>query len=110
MANESLSSDDPVNTFNMEGFGGAVYIPQEETTTCVITKHDRIRLGNVDGHKSLTENFTTVIDLYERACMTPAQIDAANPAEVFEAEHVIELALEVLHDKIPKRERYQDSG
>jgi hypothetical protein len=71
-----------------------------ETIACVITKRDRTRLGNVDNNKSLTENFTTVIDLYERALMTPAQIDAANPSEVFEAEHVIELAFEVLHDRV----------
>jgi hypothetical protein len=77
-----------------------VYVPTEETTTCIITKRDRIRLGNVDEHKSLTENFSAVIDLYERSLMTPAQIDAANSSEVFEAEHVIELALEVLHDKV----------
>lgn len=71
-----------------------------EPTPVVITRRDRSRLGNVDITKSLTENFTTVIDLYERTLMTPAQIDAANSSEVFEAEHVIELALEVLHDKV----------
>jgi hypothetical protein len=71
-----------------------------ETIACVITKRDRTRLGNVDNTKSLAENLTTVIDLYERALMTPAQIDAANPSEVFEAEHVIELTLEVLRDRV----------
>lgn len=100
MANASLPPNDQVNTFNMEGFGGTVYIPRGETTTCVITRHDRIRLGDVDITKSLTENFSTVIDLYERAMMSPRQIDEKNPSEVFEAEHVIELALEVLHDKV----------
>lgn len=100
MADASLPYNDPVNTFNMDGFGGTVYVPTEETTTCIITKRDRIRLGNVDEHKSLTENFSAVIDLYERSLMTPAQIDAANSSEVFEAEHVIKLALEVLHDKV----------
>ena len=100
MTDASLPSNDPVNTFNMEGFGGSVYAPHKETTTYVITKRDRTRLGNVDNTKSLTENLTTVIDLYERALMTPSQIDAANPSEVFEAEHVIELAFEVLRDKV----------
>ena len=102
MANPSLPASDPINTFDMEGVGRTIRVPRDETTTCVITQHDRIRLGDVDRRKSLTENFTTVIDVYEKSLMTPAQIDAANSSEVFEAEHVIELALEVLHDKIPK--------
>lgn len=73
---------------------------QEETTTVVITRRDRTRLGEVNKRRSLTENMTSVIDVYEKSLMTPAQIDAANSSEVFEAEHVIELALEVLHNKV----------
>ena len=38
----------------------------KETTTCVITRADRIKLGEVDKTKSLTENFATVIAAYER--------------------------------------------
>lgn len=73
---------------------------EEETTTVVITKRDRIRLGNIDRRKSLTENFTTVIDLYERTLMSPAQIDKANPSECGDAEWIIERALEVFHDRV----------
>lgn len=100
MADASLPSNDPINTFNMEGVGGSVYAPHEETTTCIITKRDRKRLGNVDKRRSITENMALIIDLYERTLMSAAQIDAANPSEVYEAEHVIELVLEVLHDKV----------
>lgn len=67
------------------------------TSAVVITKADRIRLDNVNKRRSLTENIATLIDLYERSLMTPAQIDAASPSEVFEAEWVIERALNVLH-------------
>lgn len=67
------------------------------TSAAVITKADIIRLGNVNKRRSLTENIATLIDLYERSLMTPAQIDAASPSEVFEAEWVIERALNVLH-------------
>ncbi|NIA12246.1 MAG: hypothetical protein GWP10_21645 [Nitrospiraceae bacterium] len=43
-----------------------------------------------------------IIDVYKRTQMTPAQIVAANDPEVFEAEHVIALALEVITDSIPE--------
>ena len=46
-----------------------------------------------DTHISL---MTMLIDEHERLQMTPEEIDAKNPSEVFEAEHVIILALEVL--------------
>ena len=72
---------------------------KEETTTIVITKRDRNRVGEVDRRKSLTENVTTVIDLYERSLMSPAQIDAMSPSETSNAEWVIERALMVLHGK-----------
>ena len=78
------------------------YEAMHEMTTCVVTRADRIRLSDVDTHCSMTENLCTVLDLYERSLMTPAQIDAASPSEVFEAEHVIERALEVLHDTVQK--------
>ena len=71
----------------------------KETTTCIITKEDRTRLENVNNKRSLTENVTTVIDLYERSLMSPAQIDAMSPSETSNAEWVIERALMVLHGK-----------
>jgi hypothetical protein len=46
-----------------------------------------------------------LIDVYQHTQLTPAQIDAKNPSEVFEAEHVIALALEVIRDNIPKGEQ-----
>lgn len=111
---KDLSDDDLVDMFYQHSCGYTFEELEEdiehefmqEYITCVITRADRIRLNEVDKHKSSMKNFKTVMDLYERAMMTPAQIDAANPAEVFEAEHVIELALEVLHDKIPKRDEW----
>ena len=77
-----------------------------EVTTCAITRGDRIRLGNINKQCSLTTNITTVLDLYDRSLMSPAQIDAANISEVSEAEHVIELALEVLHDNVPEGDEW----
>lgn len=74
----------------------------KETSTCVITRIDRIRLGEVDPMKSLTENFSTVMALYERACWSSEQIVSANDPEVYEAEWVLSRALDVLHDKIPE--------
>lgn len=73
---------------------------ENDTTTVVITRRDRSRLGNVDITKSLTENFTTIMDVYERTLLSPAQIDEANPSECGDAEWIIERALEVLHDKV----------
>lgn len=67
------------------------------TTTVVITEADQVRLGNVNKHRSLAENVFVLLGVYERSLMTPAQIDAASPSEVFEAEWVIERALNVLH-------------
>ena len=111
---KDLSDDDLVDMFYQHSCGYTFeeleedieYELMQENVTCVITRADRIRLSEVDKHKSLTKNFKTVMNLYERASMTPAQIEAANPPEVFEAEHVIELALEVLHDTIPEKSEW----
>lgn len=45
-----------------------------------------------------------IVEVYKRTLLTPAQIVSANDPEVYEAEHVIERALEVIHDKIPAGE------
>jgi hypothetical protein len=105
---KGLSDDELVDMFYQHSCGYTFeeleedieYAFMQENVTCIITRADRIRLAEVDKYKSSIKNFKTVMDLYERACMTPAQIDAANSSEVFEAEHVIELALEVLRDKV----------
>lgn len=111
---KDLSDDELVDMFYQHSCGYTFeeleedieYEFMQENVTCVITRADRIRLDEVDKHKSSIKNFKTVMDLYERASMPPEWIDAANTSEVFEAEHVIELALEVLHDKIPKRDEW----
>lgn len=85
-------------------------IIEEETTTCIITRADRIRLGDVDQDKSLADNFKTVIDVYQRAQLTPEAIDELNPSEMGGAEHVITLALEVINGTIPPDEERVPSG
>lgn len=85
-------------------------IIEEETTTCIITRADRIRLGDVDQDKSLADNFKTVIDVYQRAQLTPEAIDELNPSEMGGAEHVITRALEVLNNTIPEEEEDISSG
>jgi hypothetical protein len=105
---KGLSDDELVDMFYQHSCGYTFkeleedieYAFMQENVTCIITRADRIRLDEVDKYKSSIKNFKTVMDLYERACMTPAQIDAANTSEVFEAEHVIELALEVLRNGV----------
>ena len=82
----------------------------QQMTTCVITSANRVRLGNIDLSRTLSDNFTTVIDVYERAQMTPEDIDAMNPSESGDAKHVITRALEVLNDNIPEAEEYIPSG
>lgn len=79
-------------------------IKDTTTTTCVITHADRIRLGDVDRSRSLTDNFTKVIDVYDRAQLSPAEIDRLNPSETGDSEHVLTLALEVLNDMIPEKD------
>ena len=105
---KDLSDDDLVDMFYQHSCGYTFRELEEdiehefmqENITCIITRADRIRLDEVDKNKSSMKNFKTVMDLYERALMTPEQIDAANPSEVCEAEWVIERVLEVLHDKV----------
>jgi len=111
---QDFTDDELVDMFYQHSCGYTVkeleedieYEMMQEKVTCVVTRADRIRLDGVDKHKSSIKNFTTVMDLYERSLMTPAQIESANSPEVFEAEHVIKLALEVLHDKIPKGDEW----
>lgn len=57
---------------------------------------DRMRTFGTD-EEEYDIIFNRVMDVYERSLMTPTQIDAMSPSEVFEAEFVIERALEVLH-------------
>ena len=74
----------------------------QEKTTATITRADRMRLMDVNKNEPTWDNINRVLDLYERACMTPAMIDKLNPSESPDAEHVLKLALEVLHDRIPE--------
>jgi len=78
----------------------------QEKTTTTITRADRMRLMDVDKNEPTWDNINRVLNVYERACMTPAMIDELNPSEVFEAEHVIERALEVLHGRIPDKDKH----
>ena len=78
----------------------------EEMTACVITRADRIRLGEVDPHETLAVNITTLLDLYERAQMSPSAIDKSNPTEVYEAEWVITRVLEFLRGEIPEADKW----
>ena len=59
---------------------------------------DRLKTFGIKGD-TYDRILERLMDVYERSLMTPAQIDAASPSEVVEAEHVIERALEVLHGK-----------
>ena len=82
----------------------------QKTTTCIIRRLDRARLINVDQDKNLEENLTTVLAVYCRAQLSPAEIDELNPSESGDAKHVITRALEVLNDNIPEAEEYIPSG
>lgn len=58
---------------------------------------DRLKTFGIKGDK-YDVILERLMDVYERSLMTPAQIDAASPSEVAEAEWVILRALGVLHD------------
>ena len=78
----------------------------QKTTTCIIRRLDRNRLINIDQDKSLEENLTTVLAVYDIAQLSPTEIDALNPSESGDSEHVLTLALEVLNDRIPEKDEW----
>ena len=77
-----------------------------KTTTCIVRRLDRNRLINIDQDKSLEENLTTVLAVYDIAQLSPTEIDALNPSESGDSEHVLTLALEVLNDRIPEKDEW----
>jgi len=83
-----------------------IFESMHKLTTCVITHADQMRLSSVNQKKTLTENFTTVLDTYHLAQMSPASIDEMNPSESGDSEHVLTLALEVLNDRIPEKDEW----
>ena len=77
-----------------------------ENTSVSVTHEVRDRVKQFADFKDETYSsiLERLMDVYDRVQLTPAQIVAANDPEVFEAEHVIALALEVIRDNIPTRE------
>lgn len=57
---------------------------------------DRLKTFGIKGEK-YDRILERLMDVYGRSLMTPAQIDAADSSEVYEAEWVIKRALGVLH-------------
>lgn len=61
-----------------------------------------------NGLDTVGDAIAKIIETYKRTQWSAKQIDEHNPSEVFEAEHVIALALEVITDTIPKGEHHDN--